>query len=152
MSCALQVFATDDDSEVYATIRYSLLPGSNAFFSLDNATGQYECLILALSLHLALCMSAGELSVVADVDFESLSPSPGATQLDMQLVIQASDGAIPAMTSSVMVTVTITDENDNAPEFEGTPYDAVLRENTPPGEEVLVVSGATGMSSLQRCD
>ena len=94
------------------------------------------------------CACAGELSVVADVDFETLNSAPGATQLDMQLVVQASDGAVPALTSSVTVTVTITDENDNAPVFEGRPYEAVLRENTAPGEEVLVVSGATAMHSL----
>ena len=98
------------------------------------------------------CTCPGELSVVADVDFESLSPSPGATQLDMQLVVQASDGAIPAMTSSVTVTVTITDENDNAPEFVGTPYDAVLRENNAPGEEVTVVSGVTAMCCVPCSD
>ena len=148
MTCPLQVSATDEDSGVYGTVRYSLLPGSSTLFSLDNTTGQSECLVLAQSLHRLLYMCSGELSVVADVDFESLSPSPGATQLDMQLVIQASDGAVPAMTSSVMVTVTITDENDNAPEFVGTPYHAVLRENSAPGEEVIVVSGVTAVCSL----
>lgn len=78
---------------------------------------------------------------MAEVDFEALNPPVDATEIEMQLVVQARDGGNPAMTSTVTVTITITDENDNRPVFDGTPYDAVVRENTLPGEEVIVVSG-----------
>lgn len=78
---------------------------------------------------------------MADVDFEALNPPVDATQIEMQLVIQARDGGNPAMTSTVPVTIVITDENDNQPVFERTRYDAIVRENTLPGEEVIVVSG-----------
>lgn len=74
------------------------------------------------------------------MDFEALNPPLDAAEVEMQLVVEARDGGIPAMTSSVTVTVTITDENDNTPEFEGTPYHATLRENSLPGQEVIVVS------------
>ena len=77
--------------------------------------------------------------MVAKVDFEALNPPLDATEIALQLIIQASDGGIPAMTSTVTVTVTIIDENDNAPIFEGTPYTSTLRENTAPGVEVIVV-------------
>ena len=91
-------------------------------------------------------MSAGEVSVVANVDFEALNPPVDATEVEMQLVVQARDGGNPAMTSTVTVTITITDENDNSPVFDGTPYDAAVRENTLPGEEVIVVSGNHSLS------
>ena len=81
--------------------------------------------------------------MVTNVDFEALNPPLGATEIDMQLVIQARDGGSPAMTSSVTVTVTITDENDNSPMFQNTPYQAGVRENSAPGMEVLVVSATS---------
>ena len=86
-------------------------------------------------------MSVGEVSVVANVDFEALNPPVDATEVEMQLVVQARDGGNPAMTSTVTITITITDENDNQPAFDRRRYDAIVRENTLPGEEVIVVSG-----------
>ena len=62
-----------------------------------------------------------------------------ATETDIELIIQASDGGSPSLTATVTVTVTITDENDNSPVFQNTPYITSLRENTSPGVEVIVV-------------
>ena len=85
-------------------------------------------------------LAAGEVSVVADVDFEALSHPLDATETAIELTIQASDGGSPPMTATATVTVTITDENDNAPVFQDTPYSTSLRENSPPGVEVIAVS------------
>lgn len=82
----------------------------------------------------------GELSVIAEIDFESLDYPLDATQTDIELIIQASDGGTPSMTSTVTVTIIITDENDNSPIFQDTPYITSLRENSSPGVEVIVVS------------
>lgn len=119
-----QVVATDRDSGVFADVTYELLSGNTDLFLLDSTNG--------------------EVSVVAEVDFEALNPPVDATEIEMQLVVQARDGGNPAMTSTVTVTITITDENDNRPVFDGTPYDAVVRENTLPGEEVIVVRASDG--------
>ena len=84
--------------------------------------------------------SAGVLLVVGDVDFESLDPPLGASEVVLSLTVQASDGGVPAMTATADIFVTVTDENDNSPVFQGTPYAASVRENSAAGVEVIAVS------------
>jgi hypothetical protein len=116
----LTVKATDRDSGEFGEVSYSLLPGGSPLFSLDHGDG--------------------ELLVVAEVDFEALNAPLGATEVDLQLTVQASDGGSPALVTTATIIVTVTDENDNSPEFQGTPYTASLRENSAPGVEVIAVS------------
>ena len=77
--------------------------------------------------------------IAGDVDFESLEPPLGASEVSLQLTVEARDGGTPAMSASATITVIVTDENDNSPVFEGTPYSANVRENSPPGVEVISV-------------
>ena len=72
------------------------------------------------------------------VDFESLSSSD-ATSLDMELVIEAYDRGSPPMSSSVVVTVMITDVNDNSPQFVEVSYTGQVLEGSQPGQEVVLV-------------
>lgn len=85
--------------------------------------------------------------MVEDVDFESLNPAQlGVSEVQLQMTVQASDGG--GLTSTVPVTVTVTDENDNSPVFFGTPFSASLRENSAPGVEVTRVSLHTAAENV----
>ncbi|XP_077588672.1 protocadherin-1-like isoform X1 [Stigmatopora nigra] len=55
------------------------------------------------------------------------------------LNIRAVDGGRPARASSALLRVVVTDQNDNAPKFERSHYDAELAENSPLGHSVLQV-------------
>uniref|UniRef100_A0A8D3D4F1 Cadherin domain-containing protein n=2 Tax=Scophthalmus maximus TaxID=52904 RepID=A0A8D3D4F1_SCOMX len=55
------------------------------------------------------------------------------------LNISVVDGGRPARASSALLRVTATDENDNAPRFERSHYEADLPENSPLGHSVLQV-------------
>ena len=78
--------------------------------------------------------------MVENVDFESLDPPVGASEVQLQLTVQASDGGVPTMTTTVTIVVTVTDENDNSPVFQGALYTASVRENSAAGVEVIAVS------------
>uniref|UniRef100_A0A3B3T775 Protocadherin 1 gamma 22 n=1 Tax=Paramormyrops kingsleyae TaxID=1676925 RepID=A0A3B3T775_9TELE len=56
-----------------------------------------------------------------------------------KLVLTAFDGGNPAQSGTSQITITVTDINDNAPQFEKASYEAVLNENTVPGSKVLQV-------------
>ena len=73
-----------------------------------------------------------------NVDFESLNPVQGASEVQLQLTVEARDGG--GLASTAFITVTVTDENDNSPVFINAPYTASVRENTAPGLEVTAVS------------
>lgn len=55
------------------------------------------------------------------------------------IVITARDGGQPAMSGSLTVNIIIEDDNDNAPVFGNTTYEATVREDVPPGVVVTNV-------------
>lgn len=56
------------------------------------------------------------------------------------LVVQATDGGIPALSSTVTVYCNVVDLNDNAPIFEAGPHAADVVENTTIGTPILSVA------------
>ncbi|KAG8507314.1 Protocadherin-23 [Galemys pyrenaicus] len=59
-----------------------------------------------------------------------------------QLVILASDPGCPPLTSTAMVSVEVLDVNDSPPRFSRPTYHAHVKESTPPGSHVTVVSAS----------
>ncbi|XP_069487651.1 protocadherin Fat 1 isoform X1 [Ambystoma mexicanum] len=96
-----QVKATDADSETNSAISYQLVQndrsGSNHFY-IDSGTG--------------LIMTAGPL------DYEKIQ--------QYKLLVRAVDSGIPSLSSDIIVTVDVTDLNDNPPLFNQMVYTAEI--------------------------
>uniref|UniRef100_A0A3Q4AZX9 Cadherin domain-containing protein n=1 Tax=Mola mola TaxID=94237 RepID=A0A3Q4AZX9_MOLML len=56
-----------------------------------------------------------------------------------ELILRVRDGGNPARSSQALLRVSITDVNDNSPQFERSTYEAEMAENAPPGTPVLQV-------------
>jgi hypothetical protein len=87
------------------------------------------------------------LSAVSELDIDSATGVVKTTQtLDREktesysLTVLASDGGNPALTSTVTLSITILDENDNYPVFSQSVYIADIKENNAPGITVLSVT------------
>ncbi|XP_050168550.1 protocadherin gamma-B5-like [Myiozetetes cayanensis] len=63
-------------------------------------------------------------------------------QSSFELLLTAVDGGEPMRTGTVQVRVNVTDANDNPPIFSQNWYRTSLREDAPPGSEVLKVSAS----------
>nr|XP_040030025.1 protocadherin-1-like isoform X2 [Gasterosteus aculeatus aculeatus] len=111
--------ATDRDSGGNGVAEYSLTAGPDAdrLFSLQVAVDQDEKL--------------PQLVVMGNLDRERKD--------SYDLNIRVVDGGRPARASSALLRVTVTDQNDNAPKFERSHYEAELPENSPQGHSVLQV-------------
>ncbi|XP_033828890.1 protocadherin-7 [Periophthalmus magnuspinnatus] len=59
-----------------------------------------------------------------------------------ELYLRVRDGGNPARSSQALLRVSITDVNDNSPQFERATYEAEMAENAPPGTPVLQVRAA----------
>lgn len=59
------------------------------------------------------------------------------TQDVYNLTVMAVDGGTPSLTSSALIMVTISDENDSPPTFSAPLYAVSIRENLPPGTPVI---------------
>lgn len=62
------------------------------------------------------------------------------TRPRMSLVVACQDGGRPSLTGTTSITVTVEDENDNAPRFLEPSYSAEVPEDHPVAEPLLVVS------------
>jgi len=56
------------------------------------------------------------------------------------ITILATDGGTPSLQTAANFTITVTDVNDNSPQFPASTYSADIRENAAPGTSVAVVS------------
>jgi len=109
----LTVKATDSDkSPSMNTVSYSIIDGNDGKFVI----GQ----------------SSGTLALIASADYESAST--------YHLTVQAIDNGTPAMSSTTVVTVTVSDVEDNAPVFPGDPYIVYVAETAAPGTVVITVA------------
>uniref|UniRef100_A0A3B5KXD1 Cadherin domain-containing protein n=1 Tax=Xiphophorus couchianus TaxID=32473 RepID=A0A3B5KXD1_9TELE len=61
------------------------------------------------------------------------------TVSEYNIMVTCSDGGIPSLSSSVSLTLQISDVNDNAPAFERNSYDAYIVENNTPGVSIFTV-------------
>lgn len=64
------------------------------------------------------------------------------------LVLTAIDGGNPPRSSSINITVTVLDNNDNRPVFSQNVYTASIKENTPPNTFVLKVNASDADGGL----
>lgn len=111
--------ATDKDSGRNDVAEYALSAGPDAdqLFSLQVAEDTDE--------------KVPQLIVMGTLDREKKD--------SYDLNIRVVDGGVPPRASSALLRVTVTDQNDNAPKFERSHYEAELPENSPMGHSVLQV-------------
>ncbi|XP_015197069.2 protocadherin Fat 3 isoform X3 [Lepisosteus oculatus] len=109
----VKLMAEDVDSPVNGQILYSIVSGDreNQFF-IDPITG-----LMKVNKHL---------------DRETVS--------GYSLAVRALDSGSPAMSSTVMVNIDISDVNDNPPLFNPSNYTTVIQENKPIGTSILQLS------------
>ncbi|XP_043256897.1 cadherin-related tumor suppressor [Colletes gigas] len=109
-----QVVATDADADgPNSQLSYTLISDwANDVFSLNPSTGVF--------------------TLTASLDYEQVQ--------HYILVVQATDGGIPALSSTVTVYCNVVDLNDNAPIFGAGPHAADIVENTTIGTPVLTVA------------
>uniref|UniRef100_A0A8C5N4G4 Protocadherin Fat 4 n=1 Tax=Gouania willdenowi TaxID=441366 RepID=A0A8C5N4G4_GOUWI len=102
--------ARDKDREMNGLITYAISSGNdNSLFSLNSKTGV--------------------LSLAKTLDFEE--------KQQYELRVSATDGGWIAKTSQIVVTVHVTDMNDNSPIFDPEEYFPVVQENVPSGTTVI---------------
>eukprot|EP00116_Pleurobrachia_bachei_P001052 sb/3461314/ len=103
--------ATDKDSGVFGEVRYQILNNEDTF---------------------SLGTDTGVLTLDQPLDYESSTQS-------YQVRVQALDGGSPPLATTVTLTITVLDCNDNAPVFSQDPYTVVVPENTAVGSPVVTV-------------
>lgn len=96
------VAATDKDQGLNALISYEITSGDTRKFKIDSSTGT--------------------LTTSATLDREEAS--------SYRLIVTAKDHGTPSLSSTVVVMVTVLDENDNTPQFSSPFYKASVLENT----------------------
>ncbi|XP_023698684.2 protocadherin gamma-A12-like isoform X45 [Paramormyrops kingsleyae] len=69
-------------------------------------------------------------------------PLDRETQSEYNISVICTDEGIPSLSSRVILTLKISDVNDNAPVFHKSSYDAYVIENNPPGLSILSVAAA----------
>ncbi|XP_030594792.1 protocadherin beta-16-like [Archocentrus centrarchus] len=72
-------------------------------------------------------------SLVTDSDLDRERAS------EYNITVTCSDEGVPSLSSSVILTLQISDVNDNAPVFERTSYEAYIVENNTPGLSIFTV-------------
>ncbi|XP_010764715.1 cadherin EGF LAG seven-pass G-type receptor 3 [Notothenia coriiceps] len=107
----LRVSATDIDKDSNAAVHYNIISGnSRGQFSIDSVTG--------------------EIHVVAPLDYES--------EREYTLRVRAQDNGRPPLSNNTgIVSVQVTDVNDNPPIFVSTPFQASVLESAPVGSSIL---------------
>uniref|UniRef100_A0A4W6G8S2 Cadherin EGF LAG seven-pass G-type receptor 3 n=1 Tax=Lates calcarifer TaxID=8187 RepID=A0A4W6G8S2_LATCA len=107
----LRVSATDRDKDSNAAVHYNIISGnSRGQFSIDSVTG--------------------EIQVVAPLDYEA--------EREYTLRVRAQDNGRPPLSNNTgIVSVQVTDVNDNPPIFVSTPFQASVLESAPVGSSIL---------------
>ncbi|KAI6653482.1 Protocadherin Fat 4-like [Oopsacas minuta] len=109
----ITVHAEDRDAEINGAVRYSIINGDNMG-------------------HFAVRESTGEIILISSLDRESI--------VAYSLLITASDNGLPPCTNSTVVTIIITDSNDNKPCFSQPFYTETVPLNTPIDSIILSVA------------
>jgi len=105
------VTAMDNDVGSNAAIMYSLSPNGAALFDIDPSTG--------------------EITTSTDINFE--------TDPNIIFTVFGTDGGSPSFTGSTMVTVEVSDINDNPPVFAVNAYSVTVDEHSPNRSVVFTV-------------
>ncbi|KAF5893704.1 protocadherin Fat 2, partial [Clarias magur] len=112
----IQVTANDPDKDVNGEVTYTLEPDRDdisEIFRIDSQTGW--------------------ITTMKETDCES-------KQLYRFYVVATDHGGSVRLSSSALVEVTITDENDNPPQFTEEVYHGSILENSRPGEPIVVLT------------
>ncbi|XP_076595479.1 protocadherin beta-16-like [Chaetodon auriga] len=80
--------------------------------------------------------SSGFYSLVTDSDLDRERAS------EYNITVTCSDEGVPSLSSSVTLTLQISDVNDNAPVFERSSYEAYIVENNTPGLSIFTVKAS----------
>lgn len=118
----LQVKATDSDSEPNRGISYQMF---------GNHSKGHD--------HFHIDSNTGLISLVRALDYEQFQQH--------KVFIRAVDGGMPPLSSDVIVTVDVTDLNDNPPLFEQQIYEAKISEHAAHGHFVMCVKACDADSS-----
>ncbi len=121
-TAALQVLATDSDSEKNAAVRYQIIPDRT------NSTD-----------HFHIDSSSGLILTARSLDHETIQR--------YVFLVKAADNGFPPLSSEVWVTVDVTDTNDNAPVFNQLLYEASINELAPKGHFVTCIQASDADSS-----
>ncbi|XP_051950332.1 cadherin EGF LAG seven-pass G-type receptor 3 [Xyrauchen texanus] len=107
----LKISASDLDKDGNAAVHYNIISGnSRGQFAIDSVTG--------------------EIQVVAPLDFE--------TEREYTLRLRAQDNGRPPLSNNTgIVSVQVTDVNDNPPIFVSTPFQATVLESAPIGHSIF---------------
>lgn len=111
------MFAQDQDSEKNSVVSYQILSdilNSTDYFHIDSKSG----LVFTARL----------------LDYELIQRH--------NFIVRATDNGDPALSSDVSVTVTVTDANDNPPNFSQALYEALVSELAPRGHFVTCVQAS----------
>lgn len=111
------MFAQDQDTEKNSVVSYQILSdiyNSTDYFSIDSNSG----LIYTARL----------------LDYELIQRH--------NFIVRATDSGDPALSSDVTVSVTVTDTNDNPPNFSQMLYEAFVSELAPRGHFVTCVQAS----------
>uniref|UniRef100_A0A4W4F290 Protocadherin-16 n=1 Tax=Electrophorus electricus TaxID=8005 RepID=A0A4W4F290_ELEEL len=122
-SSVITVTATDQDSGENGKVTYRVVSTRDMFY---------------------IDPSNGTLFINQRVEFDSDCPS-------FLVVVEASDGGTPPLTSLATVQVHMSDVNDNAPLFHQMEYRAALSENELPGSTILTLEAADKDLSRDNC-
>ncbi|KAM7417657.1 hypothetical protein PAMA_017344 [Pampus argenteus] len=129
--------AVDDDVGVNGLNSYALKPSDNFVLktiSRGDGTKHVE-MVLQKPLdrekheHISLILTAMD----GDIDLDRERDS------EYNITVTCSDEGVPSLSSSVTLTLQISDVNDNAPVFERSSYEAYIVENNIPGLSIFTV-------------
>ncbi|XP_077433252.1 protocadherin gamma-A12-like isoform X36 [Vanacampus margaritifer] len=102
----------------------------------SDANGQVNCAIGG-NIPFAIKITSNNFySLVTDSDLDRERAS------EYNITVTCSDEGVPSLSSSVTLTLHISDVNDNAPVFEKSSYEAYIVENNTPGVSVFTVKAS----------
>ncbi|XP_077387717.1 protocadherin gamma-A2-like isoform X44 [Festucalex cinctus] len=102
----------------------------------DGENGKVECAINQNIPFLLKSTDSNFYSLVTDGDLDRERAS------EYNITVTCSDEGVPSLSSSVTLTLHISDVNDNAPVFERSSYEAYIVENNTPGLSVFTVKAS----------
>ncbi|XP_039670073.1 protocadherin beta-16-like [Perca fluviatilis] len=99
----------------------------------SETNGKVNCMINENIPFEIKCTSNNFYSLVTDSDLDRETAS------EYNITVTCSDEGVPSLSSSVTLTLQISDVNDNAPVFERSSYEAYIVENNTPGLSIFTV-------------
>ncbi|XP_053180432.1 protocadherin gamma-A11-like [Scomber japonicus] len=94
--------------------------------------GKVRC-VISKNTPFSIASTSNIYSIVTDSDLDRERAS------EYNITVTCSDEGVPSLSSSVTLTVKISDVNDNAPVFERSSYEAYIVENNTPGLSIFTV-------------